>query len=221
MLRAILLLSLILAGAVLPGAVSAGPWLREAGTGYLSFALTLEDADAGDAGSYGTFYAEYGLRADLTLGLDAGTDEEGHAKALAFAVLPLGARDAALKLSAEIGLGVIDGRPVVRPGLAAGRGITLFGRSGWVSWESRWGLQVDGGQQFFGNDLTLGLEAGAGRLLMVQLQQGGPLDDSDYLRLVPAMVIEAAPGRQIEIGLTAGLKSASDVGLKLALWQSF
>lgn len=216
MLRTLILLLL------LAGPCPAGPWLREAGTTYLSHSVTLEDpGDSGRAVGYGTLYLEHGLRPYLTVGLDAGTDELGQAKLIAFGVMPLARPGTITAMTVEMGIGMMNERAVLRPGLSAGRRIMLFGRPGWISLDARAGLRVETGDATLGTDLTVGLELSARSRVMVQLQQGGPLGDSDFVRIVPSVVFERGPGRHLEIGMTAGLKSASDAGVKLAVWRSF
>lgn len=206
----------------LPGPCLAGAWPREAGATYLSYTLTLEDPrDSGRAVGHGALFLEYGLTERLTLGIDAGTDDFGKTRLVAFAVLPLSPASGATKVSAEIGLGQVDGRAVVRPGLSVGRGFALFGRQGWISLDSTVALQIDAGKSTIETDLTFGIGVAARSRFILQLQQGGPFDDSDYLRLVPSMVFERGPGRHLEIGVTAGLKSAADAGLKVAVWREF
>lgn len=216
MLRALILLLLM------PVPCLAGAWLREAGETYLSYSLTLEDpGDSGRAVGYSAIYLEHGLRADLTIGLDAGTDELGETKLIAFGVFPLTPPGSATRISAEMGLGMLNEQVVLRPGLSVGRPVTLFGRPGWIGLDARIGLRVDSGQASASTDWTLGLQATPRSKIIVQLQQGGHLDDSDFVRIAPSVVFERGPGRHLEIGVTAGLKSASDAGLKLAIWRAF
>lgn len=216
MLRALVLILL------LPTPCLAGAWLREPGSTFLSYSVTLEDpGDSGRSVGFGGLYLEHGLHPTLTMGLDAGTDEFGHTKLIGFGVIPLSDPEAATRLTAEIGFGMLDERAVLRPGLSIGRGLTLAGRPGWISLDARVGLQLDAGNSTLSTDLTLGVEITARSRVIVQLQQGGPMDDPDFIRIVPSVVFERGPGHHLEIGATAGLKSAPDAGLKLAIWRTF
>ncbi|MDX1785729.1 MAG: hypothetical protein R3210_06335 [Roseovarius sp.] len=216
MLRALILLLL------LPGQALAGPWLRDAGRGFLSYSVTLEDAQAyGAAGGYGTIYAEYGLRSNLTLGLDLGSDERGQYKAFAFAVLPLLSQSRDTKVTAEFGLGMIDDEAVARPGIATGRSFELLDRFGWMSIETRAEIGIESGDVAVKTDLTLGYNPGPRSKWMVQLQHGRSLADPGYLRVVPSVVIETHPGRHIEFGVTAGIRNAAAFGIKFGVWRTF
>ena len=216
MLRALILLLLV------PGPALAGPWLRDVGRGFLSYSGTLEDVGkSGAADGYGTVYAEYGLRRNLTLGLDLGADERGYYKAFAFAALPLVPQSQATRITAEFGLGTIQDSAIVRPGIAIGRSFEFLDRLGWMSVETRAEIGIRSGDVAVSTDLTLGYSAGARSKWMVQLQHGGPMADPDYLRLVPSVVIETHPGRHLEFGVTAGIWNATAFGVKLGVWQEF
>ncbi|UXX84059.1 hypothetical protein [Roseovarius pelagicus] len=216
-MRCLLILLLLLSAQA-----KAGPWLRDTGAGYLSYALTLEDvASTGAADGYGSVYAEYGVRPKLTLGLDIGSDEQGAYKTFAFAILPLARQSRRTKITGEIGLGTIDGTAVARPGIAVGRSFEFLDRFGWVSIETRAEIGVDQGDIGISTDLTLGYNPGPRSKWMVQLQQGGPMADPDYLRIVPSVVIETKPGRHYEFGVAAGIKNTATFGVKLGVWQNF
>lgn len=207
---------------LLPVGGLAGPWLREEGAGFLSYSATLENVErTGAATGYASVYAEYGVRPRLTLGMDLGADERGFSKAFGFAVLPLGPQDSAMKYTLELGLGMIEDEAIFRPGLAIGRGYTLGRRHGWVSVESRAEIGIEDGGTAFSTDVTLGLNASARAKWMVQIQHGGPMADPDYLRVVPSVALQTKPGRHIELGVTAGIKNAAAVGIKLGVWREF
>lgn len=205
--------------ALLPAPALAGAWLRDEGAAFLSFALTLEDPqDWGAPDGSAAFYGEYGLSPDLTIGLDLGTDEHGSAKAFGFAVLPIN-RDG-MQVSLEIGAGVDAGDPALRPGVSIGRSITLAGLGGWFSVDARATVTEDH-DATFASDTTLGIIAHKRVKMFVQLQQGGPMSDPDWLRVASSVVWQVSPGRHLELGATAGITGAESVGLTLGLWQEF
>ncbi|RKF14935.1 hypothetical protein D6850_08700 [Roseovarius spongiae] len=204
---------------LLPGSAAAGAWLREKGAGFLSYDVTLKEGGA--TRGYGSLYAEYGVRPRLTLGVDMGSNEEGRYEAFAFAVLPLGRPDAPLRRSLELGLGAVEGAAVFRPGLSVGRGFMALGQSGWVALDSRALISLDTGEIRTKTDVTLGLNRGERAKWILQLQQGGPMADPDYLRLAPSVVLRTRPGRHLELGMTAGLGGAEDYGIKLGVWREF
>lgn len=215
MWRALTLLALML-----PCLAQAGPWLRGEGEGFLSYSLTLEEVDETAASDgYASVFAEYGVTPNLTLGIDLGTDENGFFTAFAFALLPL-SRDQ-IKVAFEMGAGVIDGDAALRPGLSLGTGFTAMGRPGWFTIDARGEIMADDGDATFSSDLTLGITPRPSTKLILQLQQGGPMSDPDYMRLAPSIVWETGPGRHLELGATAGLKNAEAYGIKLGFWRSF
>jgi hypothetical protein len=205
--------------ALLSGPVLAGAWLRDEGRAFLSFSVTLEDPqDWGAPEGYGAFYGEYGLTPDLTLGLDLGTDEDGTAKGFAFAVLPIN-RDGML-VNFEIGAGVDEGDPALRPGLSIGRPITLAGLGGWFSLDARATVTQDH-HPVISSDTTLGLNTHDRVKVILQLQQGGEVSDPDWLRVASSVIWQIEPGRHLEIGATAGITGVETLGLTLGIWQEF
>ncbi|MEB8385917.1 hypothetical protein OO012_01640 [Rhodobacteraceae bacterium KMM 6894] len=205
--------------ALFPVPALAGAWLRDEGAAFLSFSITLEEPqDWGAPDGYGAFYGEYGLTPDLTLGLDLGTDESGKSKAFAFAVLPF-KRDGML-INFEIGAGVDDGDPALRPGVSIGRPITLAGLGGWFNVDTRATI-TQGHDPVFASDITLGLITSKRTKMFVQLQQGGPMSDPDWLRVASSVIWQMTPDRHLELGVTTGITGAESLGLKLGIWQEF
>lgn len=233
MWRALLLLTLML-----PDLAQAGPWLRTEGEKFLSFSLLFEDVDErGSANGYASLYGEYGATPNLTLGVDIGTNEDGDFNAFAFALLPI-SRDR-IKVAFEIGAGLV-GRAgtlrsdlsggsfsavtsalAVRPGLSIGTGFTAMGTDGWFAIDTRGEFMVEDGDAALASDITLGLKPRPRTKVILQLQQGGPMSDPDYMRFAPSVVWEVRPGRHLELGATAGLKNAEAYGFKLGFWRQF
>jgi len=212
--------ALILMAMILPGPVQAGPWLRAEGEGFVSYSIMLVDAGSSDVSDgYATLYGEYGAAPNLSLGVDLGTDGDGFYSGFVFALLPLSRER--IKVALELGAGVIDGAGAMRPGLSLGTGFTAMGRPGWASLDARSEIMARNGNAALSADLTLGIKPRPGTKVILQLQQGGPMHDPDYLRLAPSIVWEMKPGRHLEIGATAGLKNAEDYGIKLGFWHSF
>ncbi|MCZ4351095.1 hypothetical protein O4H61_01065 [Roseovarius aestuarii] len=204
---------------ILPSAALAGAWLRAEGAGFLSFSVTLDDLqDWGTPDGFGAFYGEYGLSPDLTLGLDLGTDENGKAKAFGFVVLPISRE--ALLINLELGAGVNADDPALRPGVSLGRAVTVAGLGGWFSVDARAIVTEDRGA-VFASDTTLGLITGKRMKMFMQLQQGGPLSDPDWLRVATSVVWQVAPAQHLELGTTTGIFGADSFGIKLGLWHDF
>ncbi|MFX0540647.1 hypothetical protein ACEWPM_002800 [Roseovarius sp. S4756] len=210
---ALLILTLLLALA--PARGMAGAWLRDVGDGFLSWTIKIQDG--AETTGYSTIYAEYGINPDLTIGLDLGSDEFGDHKALAFVLMPL-ARDG-LHIAFELGAGTLEHGPALRPGLSVGKGLSWGELGGWWNVDTR--MRIIPNDTDIAIDATLGLNLWEETKLITQLQQGGPLVDPDFLRLVSSVVWQVAPGHHMEVGLTTALIDAEDFGVKLGMWRSF
>ncbi|MDW3119189.1 MAG: hypothetical protein R8G60_16475 [Roseovarius pacificus] len=91
-----------------------------------------------------------------------------------------------MRLALELGTGVQDSRPVLRPGLSFGRGIDLAGRSGWLVLDIRATVFQDRFDTAWESDLTLGLDTTARIKTTLQLQAGQPAQGDAYLKLAPS-----------------------------------
>ena len=213
-----LLILLILLGSQ----VDAGAWPRKKREGFLSFSVTAYDPKpGGTSAGYASLYTEYGVRKDLTLGLDLGSSEFGDHKAIAFLVTPISKKGDTTKVSFELGIGITNGKFVIRPGLAFGKGFEFIGKNGWFSIETRSEILATNASSKLASDITLGLSASDSSKVILQLQSGGSLASPDFLRLAPSFVYEYLAGRHIELGATAGIKNADAFGLKLGIWRAF
>jgi hypothetical protein len=204
---------------MLAGAAQAGPWLRAAGEGFLSFSAETPVSDNGPV--FSSTYVEYGLSERVTLGFDLGGDEDDLYKAIVFAKTRLGDPEKALKLAMELGIGVTEDEAVLRPGLSLGRGFSLGDWSGWMTIDTLAIFAIETNDIDITTDITVGLNMSARTKLMLQLQSGDHLMDPDYLKFAPSVVYERKPGQHIELGVLAGIDNAEDIALKLGLWQSF
>lgn len=199
----------------------AGAWLRETGTGFLSLSGEVTEPDA--FGIYRqdySLYAEYGLAERLTLGVDAGHDMLRMSKGVVFARLPLGRADRTVKLAVELGAGQVGDDTALRPGLSIGRGITLWGRGGWLNADGR-AVLAGGGAMTLESDLTFGLSVTGRSKVILQLQAGQPDIGDGYATFAPSLVYETRPGAHLEIGLTQPLTGSDLRSLSLGLWRMF
>jgi len=210
---------LVLCLATLPmGPTDAGPWLRPEGDSFLSVSLEKPDGDQFHLSAY----AEYGLRPDLTLGLDFGVNEEELDKAILFAKRPLSRPDSALQVSLELGIGVVDDKGVLRPGVNIGHSYVLRDLNGWISLELKAVLEPDDGDHFETSDLTIGLDVTARSKAMLQISSTGSPVDGNSLKITPSFVFERTPGHHFQIGVTAGLRDDDNAtAIKLGLWREF
>lgn len=204
---------------LLAGQAGAGAWPRDKGATFLSFSTDFRTDGSDDL--FTALYLEYGLGHNITVGLDLGTDFDGFSKALSFARLPLIDPAKDNKLAFELGLGMIDDSAVLRPGLMIGRGVRLGKRWGWVSLEAYGTTDISDGDIDLSADFTLGLNLTAAMKAVVQLRARESMTDPEDMRLAPSLVIERAPGRHLELGVSAGLENGADMGLKLGIWHQY
>ncbi|WP_371226573.1 hypothetical protein [Roseovarius sp. 2305UL8-3] len=209
----------ILGGILLASSAQAGPWLRSAGEGFLSFSIEAPVSEIGP--SFATTYLEYGLNKNVTLGFDLGGTQDDLYKAIVFAKMAFGSPDSPFKIAAELGVGTTEQEAVLRPGLSIGRGFSLGDRSGWMAVDTLARIEIDGGNMDITTDITVGLNLGERTKVMVQLQSGHHLMNPEYLKLAPSFVYERKPGQHIELGALAGINNSEDLGLKIGLWQKF
>ncbi len=100
-----------------------------------------------------------------------------------------------------------------------GRSLSIKDLNGWWSVDTRARLTTD--DISLAIDTTVGLKLPSETMLIGQLQHGGPIADPDFLRLSGSVVWPISAGRHIEVGLTTGLMSAEDFGVRLGMWRSF
>ncbi|WP_234984155.1 hypothetical protein [Roseivivax jejudonensis] len=203
---------------------AAGAWPRERGAWFASATVNLTwPQDLGDVdraapdGRYDALYLEYGLTDRITLGLDVGRSVSGEAKLVAFAQHPVLPADAPLRAAAQLGIGKIDDRDVLRPGLSVGRGW----EGGWLSTDALLEQPFDGTGADVKLDATWGLRLRADRRLILQLQTGKQTGDPAFARLAPSLVMPLRGPLSAEVGGTYGVTGDDSVGLKLGLWAEF
>jgi hypothetical protein len=223
-----------------PAAV-AGPWPRAKGETFLS--LSVEQGSDTD---YFSLYAEYGLRENLTLGLDLGATSRDPKKAIAFARWPVGDSESPLRMAAQIGVGyaerwrtppfklVITGggplpplpaarpkmRPVLQTGFALGRSIKWAGLEGWTTLDTRAEIDDDLATHYMA-DATLGLKTTKGHMFILQLQTGATDAGATWAKLAPSYVLKLSDRSNLELGVTAHLTGDDTAIARLGLWHRF
>ena len=219
MIRVCLALALTL---LLPGLAAAGAWPREKGTGFASATSYLSWAQDyttwvsyAPAARYDTLYLEYGLTDRWTVGLDLGRSVSGGTKLVAFVRYPLGER-LGIQIAPELGIGQIEGKTVIRPGLSLGKGVAR----GWAAADFAAELFPETGNADAKLDLTLGMNLGA-RRAMVQFQTGQQTGDEAFLRIVPSVTTPLGKRFDLELGVSYGVLGDTSMGLKLGLWTEF
>lgn len=210
----LLLLFLICLGCA--GMAQAGAWPRAKGDVFLSLSTY-----SGDGGGYTGIYGEWGATDRLTFGADLGRSVAGASKTVVFARIPLWQQPSGHVLSAELGLGQIDGNPMLRPGLSWGKGLTCAHRSGWVGIDTLAEIDLYTFTLDVKADLTFGLSLSDARMMILQLQTGMKAGDDPFARIVPSLVFGRGGKRRLELGVTQGLWGDRDSGVKIAVWTEF
>lgn len=203
---------------------TAAAWPQERGAWFASLTTHLgwpQDlsswTSAAPASRYDALYIEYGASDRLTIGLDLGRSVSGGAKTVAFLQFPVLPEASALKAAVQFGIGEIDGREVIRPGLLLGLGRD----GGWLAADLLLEQPVTGDPFDLKLDMTWGLNLPRDRKLILQLQTGRHAGDPAFLRLAPSLVVPLRGRLAGEIGMTWGLAGDDSVGLKLGLWSTF
>lgn len=229
---------LALTGLVAPVA-QAGPWAREPGEVFLSYAHNLgTTAEALATGNmameaYSSLYGEVGLGHRLTLGVDLGrgtyTDE-----ALIFLRRTLTRPDATWQVALDFGYGqrrvdVIGDSRLARVGLSAGRG---FGAEaldwlpgdmagGWIGVDAVTIYDLTRENQRWKVEATLGLRHSERLSMMLQLiAEDWPGNDTSY-GINPSVVFQVRDGTSLELGVRTTFEEDPRVGLELGLWHQF
>ncbi|WP_372893503.1 hypothetical protein [Rhodosalinus sp.] len=215
----------ILAAALCGAAADAGPWPRAAGEGFASG--TWRGTLAGGT-EYSALYLEYGLGRRWSAGLDAGRAIGGATKAVAFISRARAADRPGPRLGWQLGVGRIDGRAVVRPGLSLGRGFGEGARTGWLAGDALAEVGVAPGADPRPEltidvklDLTLGLTHPGGVKTLVQLQTGREAGDPPFARLEARTVVPLRARTSVTLGAYHDLDRAGTGGLVFGLWQRF
>lgn len=211
-----------------------GPWPREEGRTFLALGAEVSSEttallDGRPAlRQYHSLYVERGLARALTLGLDAawGAGRDDHLLSLLlFLRRPVwqGSRDIA---AAGIGLGLEERtgeglRARIRPGLSIGRGIATAWGDGWLALDGSAELLLPGADALLKLDATAGLKPRPGLMLILQVQSSWASGAEPVLKLAPSLVREVAPGRHLQLEVSAGLAGDRALAVKLGAWAEF
>lgn len=213
---------------------AAGPWPRGEGQGFVSLSSLIATgrdslaAPLGDMRFQGSLFAEYGLDADWTVGIDAshglGFGEE-ETTGLLFLRRLVGRFAGGHLLGAEFGLGwrqhSLDGGGMrLRAGLSWGRGFESAWGGGWMSLDAT-GEWRQPGEMVWKADLTLGLRPRDDLMLIGQLQNGHYPGAGAIVKLAPSVVWQWSDAAHLQLGLSLALFGDDEVGVKIAQWFAF
>lgn len=208
-------------------AASAGAWLRDEGAGFSSVTggvTAMLDI------SEETFI-EYGVRDDLTLGMELSfihfTTGMQSGAASIFLRRPIGKGDRPSKWAYELGLGAGWVGPAVQPlaraGLSWGRGFTLHHTNGWAAVDASVTWAVYDNEPLFKLDGTIGVNVTDRVSGMVQVFHVRTLGVS-ATSIAPSIVFSPLRKRKnlrLRIGAETQVGNSMNFALKLGLWRDF
>lgn len=199
----------------------AGAWMREQGTGFLSFGPVYEETGRLD----GSLYAEYGVRPNLTLGVKIDADmmqqQIRGATGFVFARKPIDMGERQFNLAYEVGIGSTYGHSsdlLLLTGLSYGRGVNVGSLNGWLALDGavEWSLGDSGNLGKL--DTTFGLTLSDKFKVMMQVFHS-QTDEANATTLAPSLVWQPRPEMA---SYQLGIESESGVlAFKFAVWRSF
>jgi hypothetical protein len=199
--------------AICAQAAIAGPWLREAGSGFFStstkFGLDLHAEQS--------VYAEYGLRPDLTLGalIDLPIAGPAETTALLFFRQPIGSGEGPMVYAYDLGLGMREDQIFARGGFSLGRGIKLGERYGWAVLDNT--LDISSTPRIK-SDGTVGLNLS--NRWKAMLQGFFQFDETgSTLTIAPSVVYSP---KHIKTSFQVGIEfGEDDPDLRIGIWRDF
>lgn len=201
----------------------AGAWLREEGTAFFSFGATVFELDEdGQRFQENSFYLEYGMRPNLTLGASGSMVDGMGGEGQIFLRLPLERDNAASQMSMEFGLGAnsegVSYEPFVKAGLSWGKGISVKDHNGWVNVD---GAALLGDDTRFKVDTTIGLSL-SDRFQVMAQSFVELTDGQDSHTLIPSMILSSKTGHtRYVFGYEHRTGARASQGLKFGLWRDF
>lgn len=195
----------------------AGAWLRTKGGWFSSTSSTWDNSGRIHNG----FYAEYGLRDWLTIGVDAGVSSFGAVKALFFTRTSLLKSDEDHKLALEVAAGTSAGRPVLRPGLSYGRGLATPYGSGWLAIDAVAAIDLWSGTTSYKVDSTVGLSPSDSWKTILQFQTEVHPGLSHTLKIAPSVVRRVGKRTLFEVGVSETVLGGRGTAIKVGFWLEF
>ncbi|KAA2313710.1 hypothetical protein DL237_11235 [Pseudooceanicola sediminis] len=211
-------LVLSLATGLATGAAQAGAWPRGKGKHFAAAALRFHSATGADWSKSLTYYHEYGLSDQINIGVDVGGAISGFDKLILFATVPL-PQILGVNIASELGVGLVAGEAVVRPGVSLGRGLSR--PEGWIT--------LEGAAEYFSQsdavdwkvDTTFGLTLGARSKTYVQLQTGHQHGDAPFARLAASFAWQIKPRLTLDVGASTSVMNSERYRLKFGVWREF
>lgn len=218
---------------LLPGIGVAGAWLRDREQGFASTYVTLRqpqsslDDALGLPSWEGKFFAEYGLRDWVTVGVDGFETGYTYGHLLGFARFPVLPRDRSTKWSLELSVGAAhdefgEWQPKGKVTTSLGRNYAFWSLSGWWNLDFSSEMQETSAAPLHRAEATIGLKPSkrVGGLLKSEIAS---LQRDPVIWAITPMVSYHAPnGRTWLLGVEyRSVKSLSSTGIKAEMWWNF
>lgn len=202
---------------------TAGPWPRGEKSSFLSYTFSsLDTAERVRHLDYNSVYAEYGITADYTLGLDVGFSRRRLQKLHGFVRFPPISLPLDWKFAVDVGLGISEHqRLTFRSNLIFGRAFSQNGVSGWITTEMRTYENIFPYQSWLEGETTVGVNITDRLKTMIQWQDSFDRENKYAARLAPSLVWEFAPGQHLEAGFTFGMINATGRRVRIGMWHQF
>ncbi|MES0826356.1 hypothetical protein [Ruegeria sp. SCP11] len=201
-----------------------GAWLREQDKAFTAASVTAFK-DPNDTYDYKTaFYAEFGYRPKLTIGLDIEENRDLYGHALLFARLPVSDFGNWGRLAAEFGAGAHhrqrDAWALYKLTLSYGKGFQSGWGNGWVAVDTAVEYRTHDAV-FRKLDITAGLSAD--RLLnpLIQLETTYTPDKPLFWKARSSIMIRPRSSKTTWVLGIERNQARTDTGLKIALWTEF
>ncbi|APX13579.1 hypothetical protein [Tateyamaria omphalii] len=199
----------------------AGAWMREHGTGFLSYSGVYQETGKLD----GSVYLEYGLRPKLTLGAKVDMDmtygRAGNGTGFLFLRKPILIKEREYKIAYELGIGSTFGdnsESLLRTVLSYGRGIKAWDRYGWLAIDGTVEWALGDGPDTLKLDTTFGLTLNDRFKVMMQMFVSDT-DGETGPTLAPSIIWQPRPKAP---SFVVGIEGKDGVlALKLGMWRSF
>jgi len=212
-------LCLILLFLALPGVALAGAWPRERGTGFVSLAQSFSQTYGV---TYPSAYAEWGLRENLTLGLDIGGTGAAR-KVLSFTRLHYSPVNSAFRAAIEFGGGKHGGLGghVASTAVHLGWGGKTALGNAWADLRLGALYAIATGQIETKLDATLGVARPRGLLYMAELNATRGPRGQATLHLGPSLAVPLGKRLHLCVALSQELGGGNERKVKLGLWAKF
>lgn len=229
----------ILGWLLVAGVAQAGPWPREEGTTFLSFALERDSEGNSHTGLYG----EYGWAARRTLGFEFGHTNVGETSGLIWFQQAVGSGEGPNRFAISSGVGVIardgDYIPLGIIGASWGRGIERLPGGGWLAVDAR--VRLAGKTETVAYhegmnlievgyltpettvklDMAIGFKPWDRTMFINQLRMEERKEEGFSAKLATSLVYDLGGPAKIELGLVTPISGSGEQAVRFGTWLEF